>query len=263
MADRICRRPYQVLVPVADGPCCIYRCDTWITSFAPHYAGAHQKQYAWDGRRLRALEPEDWVQVRPGWGWDVEPCWLWCQLQTGVGAGKLDCQPQTPIRIRPAAADCHWCLCGWLAAEQQSSPSGMPLHDIFAHRASIFQQCLQHISRPLPGRRDGAHAAGAPAARAARPAYSLFPKPGRGVARWALRSVGLWRPGAWRCSRRMPLSTHRCCLHSTATSAPSSLLLHRCPPLTTDYWDYAKYRAWHRLFSSMSTIFATQVGQPH
>jgi hypothetical protein len=28
--------------------------------------------------------------------------------------------------------------------------------------------------------------------------------------------------------------------------------------VSPDYWDYAKYRAWHRLFSSMSTIFATQ-----
>lgn len=28
-----------------------------------------------------------------------------------------------------------------------------------------------------------------------------------------------------------------------------------CP---ADYWDYARYRALHRLFSSMSSIFATQ-----
>lgn len=28
--------------------------------------------------------------------------------------------------------------------------------------------------------------------------------------------------------------------------------------VSPDYWDYSKYRAWHRLFSSMSSIFATQ-----
>ncbi|KAI3433453.1 hypothetical protein D9Q98_003266 [Chlorella vulgaris] len=28
--------------------------------------------------------------------------------------------------------------------------------------------------------------------------------------------------------------------------------------VSPDYWEYSKYRAWHRLFSSMSSIFATQ-----
>ena len=34
-----------------------------------------------------------------------------------------------------------------------------------------------------------------------------------------------------------------------------------CPALAADYWGYARWRAWHRFFSSMSSIFATQVGE--
>lgn len=28
--------------------------------------------------------------------------------------------------------------------------------------------------------------------------------------------------------------------------------------VVSDYWEYVKWRAWHRLFSSMSSIFSTQ-----
>ncbi len=31
--------------------------------------------------------------------------------------------------------------------------------------------------------------------------------------------------------------------------------------VTPDYWDYIRWRAGHRLFSSMAGIFATQVSQ--
>ena len=45
-------------------------------------------------------------------------------------------------------------------------------------------------------------------------------------------------------------------LHAVLTAVP--LGHRRCP--CADYWQYCRWRAWHRLFSSMGSIFATQVG---
>ena len=43
--------------------------------------------------------------------------------------------------------------------------------------------------------------------------------------------------------------------------APWHVMQHAAPlDPAADYWDYVKYRAFHRFFSSMSSIFATQVG---
>ena len=148
-----------------------------------HTAGTQQKQYAWDGRRLRALEAEDWEQ--------------------GAAAART-----LRGRIRHAVHDLR---SAFFPNPDEVSPGG------------AAPRCHAPVASPL------------------------LEGPAELV--------------AWRCTPLPPPPP------PPPPPQPFSLLppappspppLPPPPPLHTDYWDYSKYRAWHRLFSSMSSIFATQ-----
>lgn len=82
---------------------------------------------------------------------------------------------------------------------------------------------------------------------------------------WRACQCGRWHAVAADVSAAvccLPARLPNCasCCHAVSPRVTLFPSLLSNPNAPADYWDYAKYRSWHRFFSSMSTIFATQVG---